>query len=256
MSILSELQVRIFGDGGDLADIQAMRSNPWIKGFTTNPTLMRRAGVVDYKAFAGGVLRLVSDRPVSFQLFADDFDEMEAQALEIDSWGPNVNVKIPVTNTKRQFSGRLIRRLSEAGVKLNITAVLTVDQVRAITECLAEKTPAIVSVFAGRIADTGTDPVPVMREALSVLQARPKAELLWGSPREVLNIVQANEIGCHIITATRELLSKLSLLGKDPTEYSFETVQMFHRDASAAGYTIPCARRVVSAGTNVGSAGR
>ena len=208
---------------------------------------MRKAGVADYKAFAQEVLGAVPDRPVSFGVLADEFDEMEAQAMEINSWGPNVNVKIPVTNTKRQFAGPLIRRLSEAGVQLNITAVLTLDQVRAIAEHLAGETPAIVSVFAGRIADTGTDPVPVMRQALTVLKARPKAELLWASPRELLNIVQANEIGCHIITATDDILNKLSLLGKDHVDYSLETVKMFYKDASATGYTISCARRAASA---------
>ena len=243
MSKLSDLKIKIFADGADLASIKAMHATSWIKGFTTNPTLMRKAGVADYKAFAQEVLRAVPDRPVSFEVFADEFDEMEAQAMEINSWGPNV--KIPVTNTKRQFAGPLIRRLSEAGVQLNITAVLTLDQVRAIAEHLAGKTPAIVSVLAGRIADTGIDPVPVMRQALTVLKARPKAELLWASPREVLNIVQASEIGCHIITATNDILNKLSLLGKDHVDYSLETVEMFYKDASAAGYTISCAKRAV-----------
>ena len=247
MSKLSDLKIKIFADGADLASMKVMYAKSWIKGFTTNPTLMRKAGVSDYKAFAQQVLRAVPDRPVSFEVFADEFDEMEAQAMEINSWGPNVNVKIPVTNTKRQFAGPLIRRLSEAGVQLNITAVLTLDQVLAIAEHLAAKTPAIVSVFAGRIADTGTDPVPVMRQALTILKARPNAELLWASPREPLNIVQASEIGCHIITATNDILNKLSLLGKDHGDYSLETVEMFYKDASAAGYTISCTKRAVSA---------
>ena len=247
MTQLDGLRIKIFADGADLAGIKAMYAKPWIKGFTTNPTLMRKAGVADYKAFALEVLKAVPDRPVSFEVFADEFDEMEAQAMEINSWGPNVNVKIPVTNTKRQFAGPLIRRLSEAGVQLNITAVLTLDQVRAVTEHLAAKTPAIVSIFAGRIADTGTDPVPVMRQALTIMNAKPKAELLWASPRELLNIVQANEIGCHIITATNDILNKLSLLGKDHGDYSLETVEMFYKDASAAGYTISCAKRAVPA---------
>jgi len=247
MTQLGGMKIKIFADGADLAGIKAMYAKPWIKGFTTNPTLMRKAGVADYKAFALEVLKAVPDRPVSFEVFADEFDEMEAQAMEINSWGPNVNVKIPVTNTKRQFAGPLIRRLSEAGVQLNITAVLTLDQVRAVTEHLAAKTPAIVSIFAGRIADTGTDPVPVMRQALTIMNAKPKAELLWASPRELLNIVQANEIGCHIITATNDILNKLSLLGKDHGDYSLETVEMFYKDASAAGYTISCAKRAVPA---------
>lgn len=247
MSKQSDLKIKLFADGADLAGIKAMYAKPWIKGFTTNPTLMRKAGITEYKVFALEVLRAVPDRPVSFEVFADEFDEMEAQAMEINSWGPNVNVKIPVTNTKRQFAGPLIRRLSEAGVQLNITAVLTLDQVKGITDHLSSNTPAIVSVFAGRIADTGTDPVPVMRQALAIMKARPKAELLWASPRELLNIVQANEIGCHIITATNDVLNKLPLLGKNHGDYSLETVQMFYKDASAAGYTIACTKRAVSA---------
>ena len=246
MTKLADLKVKIFADGADLAGIRAMCAKPWIKGFTTNPTLMRKAGVDDYKAFAREVLRAVPDRPLSFEVLADEFDEMEAQALEIASWGSNVNVKIPVTNTKRQFSGPLIRRLSEVGVRLNITAVLTLDQVKAITDALAANTPAIISVFAGRIADTGVDPVPVMREALQIMRAKPKAELIWASPRELLNIIQADKVGCHIITATNEILNKLSLLGKDHADYSLETVEMFYRDASAAGYTIPCVSQTVT----------
>ena len=241
MAKLSDLKVKIFADGADLAGIKAMYAKPWIKGFTTNPTLMRKVGVSDYKSFASEVLREVPDRPVSFEVFADEFEEMESQALEIASWGSNVNVKIPVTNTKRQFSGPLIHRLSEAGVQLNVTAVMTLEQVQAITEALAAGTPAIISVFAGRIADTGVAPVPVMREALKIMQAKPKAELIWASPRELLNIIQADEVGCHIITATNDILNKLSLLGKDHAAYSLDTVEMFYRDASAAGYTIPCA---------------
>ena len=241
MPSLSDLRIKIFADGADLAGIQAMYAKPWIKGFTTNPTLMRKAGVSDYKAFALDVLASVPDRPVSFEVFADEFDEMERQATEIASWGNNVNVKIPVTNTKRQFSGPLIRRLAKNGVQLNITAVMTVEQVRAIVDHLAPDTPAIVSVFAGRIADTGADPIPIMREALDVMGGMPKAELLWASPRELLNIVQANDMGCQIITATNDILNKLSLLGKDHGDYSLETVQMFYRDASAAGFTIPSA---------------
>lgn len=243
MAGLADLKIKIFADGADLAGIRAMYAKPWIKGFTTNPTLMRKAGVADYQAFAQEVLRAVPDRPVLFEVVADEFDEMEVQAMEISSWGPNVTVKIPVTNTDGQFAGPLIRRLSEAGVQLSITAVLTLDQVRAITEHLAASTPAIVSVFAGRIADTGTDPVPVMRQALTILEAMPKAELLWASPRELLNIVQATEIGCHIITATTDILNKRSLLGKNHGDYSLETVEMFCRDAAAAGYTIRCAKR-------------
>jgi transaldolase len=245
MPKLADLRVKIFADGADLDGIKTMYAKSWIKGFTTNPTLMRKAGVTDYKAFARQVLKAVPDRPVSFEVFADDFDEMEAQALEIASWGANVNVKIPVTNTKREFAGPLIYRLSKTGVQLNITAVMTLEQVRQIVEHLAPETPAIISVFAGRIADTGVDPVPVMREALRIIQVRPKAELLWASPRELLNIIQADEVGCHIITATNDILNKLPLLGKNHSDYSLETVEMFYRDAAAAGYTIPCTKPAV-----------
>ncbi|HEY3196755.1 MAG TPA: transaldolase [Nitrospirales bacterium] len=243
MRQLEGMNIKIFADGADIGGIRTMYAKSWIKGFTTNPTLMRKAGIADYKAFALEVLAVVPDRPVSFEVFADEFEEMECQAMEIASWGSNVNVKIPVSNTKRRFSGPLIRRLSSAGVKLNITAVMTLEQVRDIAEQLVGDTPAIVSVFAGRIADTGMDPVPIMRDALKLLQSRPKAELLWASPRELLNIVQANEIGCHIITATNDILNKLHLLGKDHSDYSLETVEMFHKDATTAGYSIPYQRR-------------
>jgi transaldolase len=235
---LPSLKVKLFADGADLAGMKEMAANPLIKGFTTNPTLMRKAGVSDYKSFALEVLKAIPDRPVSFEVFADDFGEMESQALEIASWGRNVNVKIPVTNTKGQFSGPLIERLSKSGVKLNVTALLTLDQVRRVTERLAAETQAIISVFAGRIADTGLDPVPLMAEAVRIMKARPKAELIWASPRELLNIFQADSVGCHIITATNDILKKLSLVGKDLDKYSLETVEMFHKDASAAGYTI------------------
>jgi len=238
MSSLKHLRVKLFADGADLAGMKEMYANPLIKGFTTNPTLMRKAGVADYKAFAREVLAAIPDRPISFEVFADEFDEMERQAYEIASWGKNVNVKIPVTNTKRQFSGPLVERLSKAGVQVNVTAILDLEQVRQVTECLSPQTPAIVSVFAGRIADTGRDPVPLMAEAVKILKAKPKAELIWASPRELLNIFQADAIGCHIITATNDILKKLSLVGKDLTDYSLETVEMFHKDAKAAGYEI------------------
>jgi transaldolase len=244
---LTDMKVKIFADGADLAGIKAMYQKSWIKGFTTNPTLMRKAGITDYKAFALDVLKAVPDRPVSFEVFADEFDEMERQALEIASWGPNVNVKIPVTNTRRQFAGPLIGRLSAAGVTLNITAVFTLDQVRNIAEHLAPQASAIVSVFAGRIADTGVDPVPLMQEGLKILKSRPKAELIWASPRELLNILQADQIGCHIITVTNDILNKLSLLGKDLGDYSLETVEMFYKDASAAGFSIPYRKKAGAA---------
>jgi len=233
-----DLRTKIFADGADLPGIVKLYANQLIKGFTTNPTLMRKAGITDYAEFARDLLRAVPDRPVSFEVFADEFDQMELQAREIASWGRNVNVKIPVTNTKGVFSGLLIERLSRAGIVVNVTAVMTLDQVQAVVECLAPQTPAIVSVFAGRIADTGRDPVPLMAEAVRILAAKPKAELIWASPRELLNIFQADEIGCHIITVTHDLLNKLSLVGKNLGAYSLETVEMFHRDAQAAGFTI------------------
>ena len=238
MSDLKSLKVKLFADGADLAGMKEMASNPAIKGFTTNPTLMRKAGIADYKAFALQVLQVVGGRPISFEVFADDFDTMEKQALEIASWGKNVNVKIPVTNTKGEFCGPLVERLARAGVQLNITAITTLDQVRHVTDRLAADVPAIVSVFAGRIADTGRDPVPLMKEAVGILKSKPRAELIWASPRELLNIFQADAVGCHIITATNDILKKLSLVGKDLDAYSLETVEMFYKDAKAAGYTI------------------
>ena len=232
------LKVKVFADGADLAGIRQMAARPIIRGFTTNPTLMRKAGVSDYKAFAADVLKIVPDRPVSFEVFADDFREMEAQALEIASWGRNVNVKIPVTNTKGEFAGALVERLSKAGVTVNVTALMTLDQVKRITDRLDAKTPAIISVFAGRIADTGRDPVPMMREAVQIMKAKPLAELIWASPRELLNVFQADAVGCHIITATNDIINKLALVGKDLDKYSLETVEMFYKDAKAAGFTI------------------
>ena len=232
------LKVKIFADGADLAGIRQMAARPLIRGVTTNPTLMRKAGVTDYKAFAHEVLSVVGDRPVSFEVFADDFGEMEAQALEIASWGENVNVKIPVTNTNGEFSGLLVERLSKAGVTVNVTAVMTLDQVERVTERLDAATPAIISVFAGRIADTGRDPMPVMQKAVAIMKAKPRAELIWASPRELLNVFQADSVDCHIITATNDIINKLMLIDKDLGEYSLETVQMFYRDAQAAGYKI------------------
>ena len=240
-STISNLKIKLFADGADLAGIQEMYQNPYIKGFTTNPTLMRKAGIKDYKAFAYQVLQAIPDRPISFEVFADEFDEMERQAMEIASWGKNVSVKIPVTNTRKEFAGQLIKRLSNAGVALNVTALTTLEQVRNVTEHLAPNVPAIISVFAGRIADTGRDPVPLMAEAVKIMRDRPKAELIWASPRELLNIFQAESVGCHIITATNDILKKLSLVDKDLDQYSLETVQMFYKDAQAAGYKIALA---------------
>lgn len=235
---ISKLRVKLFADGADLDGIREMAANPMISGFTTNPTLMRKAGVTDYRWFAREVLNIVPDKPVSFEVFADDFPAMEQQALEIASWGRNVNVKIPVTNSRGEFAGPLVERLSAAGVQLNVTALMTLEQVGAITERLSPNTPAIVSVFAGRIADTGRDPMPIMEDAVGILKARPKAELIWASPRELLNVFQADDVGCHIITATNDILKKLALVGKDLDAYSLETVQMFYRDACAAGFEI------------------
>jgi len=238
MNATTNLKVKLFADGADLAGMKEMYANPIIKGFTTNPTLMRKAGIQDYKAFAREVLEAIPDRPISFEVFADEFEEMEHQALEIASWGKNVSVKIPVTNTRKQFAGPLIERLSNAGVALNVTALTTLEQVQTVTERLAPNTPAIISVFAGRIADTGRDPVPMMAEAVRIMRAKPKSELIWASPRELLNIFQADAVGCHIITATNDILKKLSLVGKDLEQYSLETVRMFYQDAQAAGYKI------------------
>jgi len=235
---IAHLKVKLFADGADLAGIKEMAANPAIKGFTTNPTLMRKAGVSDYKAFALQALQVVRGRPISFEVFADEFGEMGKQAHEIASWGKNIYVKIPVTNTKGEFSGPLVERLTRAGIQVNVTALTTVDQVKRVADRLAPETPAIISVFAGRIADTGRDPVPIMAEAVKIMKKKPKSELIWASPRELLNIFQANEIGCHIITATNDILKKLPLIGKDLDAYSLETVEMFHKDAKAAGYSI------------------
>jgi len=212
--------------------------NPFIKGFTTNPTLMRKAGVTDYEAFAKQVLAAIPDRPISFEVFSDDFREMERQALKIADWGPTVSVKIPITNTRGESCRALICRLARSGVKLNVTAVMTLEQVYEVLPALDGSTAGYISIFAGRIADTGRDPVPVMRAAVEALAATPQIELIWASPREVLNVCQASEVGCHIITATSDILKKLCLLGKDLLEYSLETVKMFRDDAVTAGFSI------------------
>ena len=235
---IPHLKVKLFADGADLTGIKEMAANLAIKGFTTNPTLMRKAGVSDYKAFALQALQVVGGRPISFEVFADEFGEMGKQAHEIASWGKNIYVKIPVTNTKGEFSGPLVERLTRAGIQVNVTALTTVDQVKRVADRLAPETPAIISVFAGRIADTGRDPVPIMAEAVKIMKKKPKSELIWASPRELLNIFQADEVGCHIITATNDILKKLPLIGKDLDAYSLETVEMFHKDAKAAGYSI------------------
>ena len=238
MPEVNSLKIKIFGDGADLGNIRSLYSQPYIKGFTTNPTLMRQAGIDDYKVFALQVLQVVPDRPVSFEVFSDDIAGMEAQAHEINSWAPNVNVKIPITNTKGETTAPLVGRLSAQGVVCNITAMFTLGQLQEIVDVLDPATPAILSVFAGRIADTGVDPVPHMHAAVAIAKAKPKAEVLWASPRELLNIFQADEVGCHIITVTHDVLKKLSGVGKDLATFSLETVVMFYKDAQAAGYTI------------------
>ncbi len=235
---LENIKIKLFADGANLTEIASLYSDPRIAGFTTNPTLMRKAGVRDYCDFAQKVLEIVPDRPVSFEVFADEFDEIETQARIIASWGKNVNVKVPVTDTKGVSLAPLIRSLSNEGIALNVTAIMTVDQVREVAAALNPDVPAIVSVFAGRIADTGVDPVPHMIACGGCLAGRPKAELLWASPRELLNVFHAQEAGCHIITATPDILAKLALLGKDLGQYSLETVRMFYRDAAESGFSI------------------
>jgi transaldolase len=235
---VNDLQVKIFADGADRAGMLEMYRKPYIKGFTTNPTLMRKAGVADYKAFALDVLQAIPDRPVCFEVFADEFGEMERQAREIAAWGSNVYVKVPITNTRREPAYDLIRRLSHAGVKLNITAMMPLAQVREVAASVAGGAPCFVSVFAGRIADTGRDPVPLMAAAVELLRPTPNAELLWASPRELLNIFHADAIGCHIITVTNDVLNKIELIGKDLDEFSLDTVKMFYNDARQAGYTL------------------
>jgi transaldolase len=233
-----KLKVKIFADGADKAALLELYKDPVIQGFTTNPTLMRKAGVSDYEAFARDVLREVKDRPISFEVFSDEFAGMETQAMKLASWGQNVFVKIPVTNTRGESSAALIRRLAGRGVKVNATAILTLAQVQEIARSLAGGPPSIISVFAGRIADTGVDPLPIMKAALETVAPYPNIEIIWASPREVLNIVQADQIGCHIITVTGDLLKKLPVLGRGLDEMSLDTVRMFHRDAAAAGYTL------------------
>jgi len=238
MKTLDQLTVKIYADGADKAGMLEMYAKPYIKGFTTNPTLMRKAGITDYRAFAKDILRAIPDRPISFEVFSDEFAEMERQALEIAGWGDNVYVKIPVTNTRRESSYDLVNRLSRAGVKLNVTALASLKQVREVVAALDKGTSCYVSVFAGRIADTGRDPVPLMAAAVELLRLNPKAELIWASPRELLNIFQADAIGCHIITVTNDILKKLPLVGKDLDEFSLDTVRMFYNDAQAAGFRL------------------
>ena len=238
MKSLSDLKVKIFADGADKAGMIEMASKPFIKGLTTNPPLMRKAGISDYKAFALDILKDIRDKPISFEVFSDDFAEMERQALQIASWAENVYVKIPVTNTNRLPSNELISALSNKGVKLNVTALMTNQQVRDVAARLNPLVPSYISVFAGRVADTGLDPVPQMKEAVELLKALPQTELIWASPRELLNIFQADAVGCHIITVTNDVLKKLDLVGKNLEDYSLDTVKMFYADAAAAGFIL------------------
>jgi transaldolase len=231
-------RIKIFADGADKVGMLEMYRNPLIAGFTTNPTLMRKAGINNYETFARDILRAIPDRPISFEVFSDEFSDMERQARIIADWGSNVFVKIPVTNTRGESCAPLIARLSTAGVRLNITAMLTLEQVREATQSLAHGPESYVSVFAGRIADSGRDPLPIMREAVACLKPHPQLSLIWASPREILNLVQAEEIGCQIITMTNDLIRKIPLLGKDLSVFSLETVRMFYEDASKAGFKL------------------
>lgn len=238
MKKIEELKVKIFADGADKVGMLEMYSKPFIQGLTTNPTLMKKAGITDYRAFCKDILVHIKDKPLSFEVFSDDFSEMECQALEIASWGENVYVKIPVTNTRQETCYALVKRLATQKVKLNVTALMTLEQVKNVVESLDPNLPSYVSVFAGRVADTGLDPVPMMTKAVDILKVVPASELIWASPRELLNIFQADEIGCHVITVTNDILKKLSLVGYDLNQYSLDTVKMFYKDAIEAGFKL------------------
>lgn len=235
---VKNLKIKLFADGAEIEVIREMAKNPLIKGFTTNPTLMRKAGLEDYVGFSKEVIKIIPDHPLSLEVFSDDFSEMEIQAKQIASWGKNVFVKIPVTNTKGEFCGELVKRLSSAGIQVNVTAMTTMEQVKKVYACLNPDVRSNISVFAGRIADTGVDPLPLMKEVIALVQSTPRCEIIWASPRELLNVFHAESIGCHIITATTDILKKLSLVGKNLEEYSLDTVKMFYNDATSAGYKI------------------
>ena len=254
MQTVSDLKVKVFADGADKATMLELYSNAWVKGFTTNPTLMRKAGVTDYESFAHEILSCIKDRPVALEVLADDIETMERQARYLAAWGENVYVKIPITNTKGDSTLAAVRRLSREGIKLNVTALLTLQQVRDSAAALADGAPACISVFAGRIADTGRDPVPIMTEAGEIVHRYPQIELIWASPREVLNVFQANSISCDIITATPDILKKLSLVGKDLLEYSRETVSMFYEDACKSGFVLSGCPQELRAGPAVAAA--
>ena len=238
MKKIEDLKIKIFSDGHNQKDMFDMNNKPFVKGLTTNPSLMKKAGIKDYKSFAKDVLAIIKEKPISFEVFSDEFDEMKRQALDIASWSENIYVKIPITNTKAESSVELINSLSEDGVKINVTAMMTVEQVKSVLPGLSKGPGGYVSVFAGRIADAGQDPLPVMKETVEILKDYSHIELIWASPRELFNVVQADSIGCHIITATNNILKKLPTLGKDLDRFSLETVQMFYDDATEAGYTL------------------
>lgn len=238
MKSIQTLKTKLFADGANKSGMLEMYRNPIIKGFTTNPTLMRKAGITDYKAFALDILSIIKDKPISFEVFSDDFDEMHQQAQEIARWGKNVFVKIPVTNTKGQSACPLIKHLAKAEIKQNVTALMTQNQVQEVTNALSQGPSSYVSVFAGRIADTGRDPMDIMKASVEYLSPYPQLELIWASPRELFNVFQADQIGCHIITATNDILKKWELVGKNLQEYSLETVKMFYDDATKAGFKL------------------
>ena len=235
---VKDLKIKLFADGADKQDMLQMNADPLIQGLTTNPTLMKKAGISDYESFSREILKYITSKPISLEVFSDDIEEMEYQARIISSWAPNVYVKIPITNTKREFTYDIINRLSNDGVKLNITALMTLDQVRGVVSALNSDVESYISVFAGRIADTGIDPAPIMKESLDIMKINQKSELIWASPRELFNVIEANNIGCHIITATTDILKKLDLLDYNLDEYSLDTVKMFYQDALEAGYKI------------------
>jgi len=238
MKPIDQLKVKIFADGALKNEMLDMHQKSFIKGLTTNPTLMNKAGIKDYRAFCKDILTVIKDKPLSFEVFSDDFSDMERQALEIASWGDNVYVKIPITNTKSEPCYALVKKLADKKVKLNITAIMTLDQVSNVVDALDPDVAAYISIFAGRIADTGRDPIPIMQSALDIMKAKPLSELIWASPRELLNIFQADQIGCHIITVTHDILKKLALVDYDLDKYSLDTVKMFYNDAVVAGYKL------------------
>jgi transaldolase len=238
MSLLDKVKTKIFADGANLRAILELYRNPLIKGFTTNPTLMRQSGISEYEKFSKEVLEHIKDRPVSFEVFSDDFNEMERQARKISMWGENVFVKIPITNTKRESSLELVNRLASEGIRLNVTALMTLEQVEATSLALGNYAPSYISVFAGRISDTGRDPMPLMKRAVEIMSLNDKQELIWASPRELLNIFHADVVGCQVITVTHDILKRLSLVGKDLDDYSLDTVKMFYEDARKAGFNL------------------